>query len=48
MTGEAFERAVTGMVQTLYRVSCSQLSIEADRKTPSRRPCGGHGKSALP
>ena len=32
MTGEAFERAVTGMVQTLYRVSCSQLSIEADRE----------------
>lgn len=32
MTGEAFERTVTGMVQTLYRVSCSQLSIEADRE----------------
>ena len=32
MTGEAFERSVTDMVQTLYRVTCSQLSIEADRE----------------
>ncbi len=32
MTGEAFTKAVTEMVQTLYRVSCSQLSIEADRE----------------
>ena len=32
MTGEAFTEAVNEMVQTLYRVSCSQLSIEADRE----------------
>ena len=32
MTGDAFAKAVTGMVQTLYRISCSQLSIEADRE----------------
>ena len=32
MTGEAFETSVTDMVQTLYRVTCSQLSIEADRE----------------
>ncbi len=32
MTGEAFGKAVTEMVQTLYRVSCSQLSVEADRE----------------
>ena len=32
MTGETFERSVTDMVQTLYRVTCSQLSIEADRE----------------
>ena len=32
MTGDAFAKAVTEMVQTLYRVSCSQLSIEADRE----------------
>lgn len=32
MTGDAFAEAVTGMVQTLYRVSCSQLSLEADRE----------------
>ena len=32
MTGEAFAKAVTEMVQTLYRVSCSQLSVEADRE----------------
>ena len=32
MTGEAFAKAINEMVQTLYRVSCSQLSIEADRE----------------
>ena len=32
MTGEAFAKAVTEMVQTLYRVSCSQLAVEADRE----------------
>ena len=32
MTGEAFTKAIIEMVQTLYRVSCSQLSIEADRE----------------
>ena len=32
MTGEAFTKAINEMVQTLYRVSCSQLSIEADRE----------------
>ena len=32
MTGEAFTNAIYGMVQTLYRVSCSQLSIDADRE----------------
>ena len=32
MTGEAFAKAVTGMTQTLYRVSCSQLPSEADRE----------------
>ena len=32
MTGEAFAKAVTEMVQTLYRVSCSRLSMEADRE----------------
>ena len=32
MTGDAFAKAVTEMVQTLYRISCSQLSIEADRE----------------
>ena len=32
MTGEAFAKAVTEMTQTLYRVSCSQLSVEADRE----------------
>ena len=32
MTGEAFAKAVTGMTQTLYRVSCSQLPNEADRE----------------
>ncbi len=32
MTGEAFAQAVTEMVQTLYRVSCNQLSVEADRE----------------
>ena len=32
MTGEAFAKAVTEMVQTLYRVSCSRLSVEADRE----------------
>ena len=32
MTGETFERSVTDMVQTLYRVTCSRLSIEADRE----------------
>ena len=32
MTGEAFTNAIYGMVQTLYRVSCGQLSIDADRE----------------
>ena len=32
MTGETFASSVTEMVQTLYRVACSQLSIEADRE----------------
>ncbi len=32
MTGETFEASVKDMVQTLYRISCSQLSIEADRE----------------
>ncbi len=32
MTGEAFAKTVTETVQTLYRVSCSQLSVEADRE----------------
>ena len=32
MTSEAFAKAVTEMVQTLYRVSCSQLSVGADRE----------------
>ena len=32
MTREAFAKAVTEMVQTLYRVSCSQLSVGADRE----------------
>ena len=32
MTGEAFTKAINEMVQTLYRISCSQLSIEADRE----------------
>ena len=32
MTGEAFAKAVEEMVQTLYRVSCSQLPNEADRE----------------
>lgn len=32
MTGEAFTKAINEMVQTLYRVSCSQLAIEADRE----------------
>ena len=32
MTGETFEASVKEMVQTLYRISCSQLSIEADRE----------------
>ena len=32
MTGEAFTKAINEMIQTLYRVSCSQLSIEADRE----------------
>ena len=32
MTGDDFAKDVTGMVQTLYRISCSQLSIEADRE----------------
>ena len=32
MTGEAFTKAINEMVQTLYRVSCGQLSIEADRE----------------
>ena len=32
MTGEAFAKAVTGMTQTLYRVSCSQLPNQADRE----------------
>ena len=32
MTSEAFTEAINEMVQTLYRVSCSQLSIEADRE----------------
>ena len=32
MTGEAFAKAINEMVQTLYRVSCSQLAIEADRE----------------
>ena len=32
MTGEAFGQAVTEMVQTLYRIACSQLPIEADRE----------------
>ena len=32
MTGETFEASVRDMVQTLYRISCSQLSIEADRE----------------
>lgn len=32
MTGETFASSVTDMTQTLYRVACSQLSIEADRE----------------
>ena len=32
MTGEAFAQAVTEMLQTLYRVSCSRLSVPADRE----------------
>ena len=32
MTGETFETSVTDMMQTLYRVTCSQLSVEADRE----------------
>ena len=32
MTGETFEESVTDMMQTLYRVTCSQLSVEADRE----------------
>ena len=32
MTSEAFTEAISEMVQTLYRVSCSQLSVEADRE----------------
>ena len=29
MTGDTFEASVTDMMQTLYRVTCSQLSVEA-------------------
>ena len=32
MTGEAFAKAINEMVQTLYRISCSQLSMQADRE----------------
>ena len=32
MTGETFERSVTDMVQTLYRVTCSKRPIEAERE----------------
>ena len=32
MTGDTFEASVTDMMQTLYRVTCSQLSVEADRE----------------
>ncbi len=32
MTGETFEASVTDLMQTLYRVTCSQLSVEADRE----------------
>ena len=32
MTGEAFGQAMTEMTETLYRITCSQLSSEADRE----------------
>ena len=32
MTGDTFEASVSDMMQTLYRVTCSQLSVEADRE----------------
>ena len=32
MTGDTFEASVTDMMQTLYRVTCSQLSVEEDRE----------------
>ena len=32
MTTKAFTKAVTEMVETLYRISCAELSIEADRE----------------
>ncbi|MBQ8654015.1 MAG: RNA polymerase sigma factor [Clostridia bacterium] len=32
MTNEEFIRAIEGMTQTLYRVSCTQLRIPADRE----------------
>lgn len=32
MSGETFASSVDEMMPTLYRVSCSQLSIEADRE----------------
>ena len=32
MTGDTFEASVTDMMQTLYRVTCSQLFVEADRE----------------
>ncbi|MBO4472146.1 MAG: RNA polymerase sigma factor, partial [Clostridia bacterium] len=32
MTGEAFGQAMTEMTETLYRITCSQLSAEADRE----------------
>ena len=32
MTNDAFTKAITEMVQTLYRISSSQLSIAADRE----------------
>ena len=32
MTGEAFGQVMTEMTETLYRITCSQLSSEADRE----------------
>ncbi len=29
MTGEAFTKAINDMVQTLYRISCRQQSMQA-------------------